>query len=468
MATGFLERPGNLGYIGLGLEATKGTAAATTDYIQAYEETLAPNFNLQSMSPIFGNKFEVYKVLPGMIELTGDLTTVAEPNTGLKLHDMLLTRGSVNTVYVFTVTTANATIGATYTNNTQTFTVQATLTSGTTLICSGTGAPAASGTLTKASGTGDTTITFSSSITGGYYWPLSVSATNPKSYTVEVSYYDISIRYVGVEASKITPALDGNEWRFKTSVTALSYFAGAEILSITGSGPYTITFKNDFPRDPAPTANLIANDLIRVFKSDGSTIDCTIASIASSTAITTSTNVSSASAGDMVFLRPTSTPIFNHLPSFLASNTQWCLGSTAAAALAAPQTRVELASSWELDHNMNDDKGEKRFGSRYAASIIRTTANYGLTVKKYFQGDTDVKLFNSMGKNACVIRLFSYNAGNTYEMRLIFNNITTDSPIPQLKPKEPNYSTIKYYPAYDPTDGQGMSVGFINNLSSIT
>jgi len=63
--------------------------------------------------------------------------------------------------YSFVVTSANATVGATYTNNGKTFTVVSTIAAGTTLICTGTGDPASSGTLTKASGTGDSTITFS-------------------------------------------------------------------------------------------------------------------------------------------------------------------------------------------------------------------------------------------------------------------------------------------------------------------
>lgn len=63
--------------------------------------------------------------------------------------------------YIFTITSGNATAGATYTNNTQTFTVLETIAAGTTLVTSSTGAPTASGTLTKATGTGDATITFS-------------------------------------------------------------------------------------------------------------------------------------------------------------------------------------------------------------------------------------------------------------------------------------------------------------------
>jgi hypothetical protein len=65
----------------------------------------------------------------------------------------------------FTVTSANATVGSTYTNNTQTFTTLATIAASTTLYMQGTGAPTGSGTLTKASGTGDATITFSAAAT---------------------------------------------------------------------------------------------------------------------------------------------------------------------------------------------------------------------------------------------------------------------------------------------------------------
>jgi len=72
----------------------------------------------------------------------------------------------VNNNYIFTVTSANATTGATYINNGNTFTVSATISSGTTLYMTATGASSTSGTLTKASGTGDSTITFSA-VTGG-------------------------------------------------------------------------------------------------------------------------------------------------------------------------------------------------------------------------------------------------------------------------------------------------------------
>ena len=74
-------------------------------------------------------------------------------------------QASATGVYAFTVTPSNAGLNSTFTNNGQTFTVLSAITaiSGeTVLYATGTGAPAASGTLTRASGSGNTTIAFSS------------------------------------------------------------------------------------------------------------------------------------------------------------------------------------------------------------------------------------------------------------------------------------------------------------------
>lgn len=68
--------------------------------------------------------------------------------------------GTHNSTFYFFTTTASATIGATYTNNGNTFTVKSTISSGTVLELLGNGSPSVSGTLTKASGTGDATISF--------------------------------------------------------------------------------------------------------------------------------------------------------------------------------------------------------------------------------------------------------------------------------------------------------------------
>lgn len=70
--------------------------------------------------------------------------------------------GNYNPAYYFFVSSASATAGATYTNNSQTFTVVDTISSGALLLATSSGAPATSGTLTKSTGTGDSTITFTS------------------------------------------------------------------------------------------------------------------------------------------------------------------------------------------------------------------------------------------------------------------------------------------------------------------
>lgn len=94
------------------------------------------------------------------------------------------TATGTTTGYWFTVTSANATVAATYTNNTNTFTVLTTISSGTRLFCSGASAPQSSGTLTKATGTGDSTITFSAAV------PLA-------TYTTPAGCKAISIKGVG-------------------------------------------------------------------------------------------------------------------------------------------------------------------------------------------------------------------------------------------------------------------------------
>lgn len=78
--------------------------------------------------------------------------------------------------WLFTVTSANATVGATYTNNSNTYTVLGTIVAGTQLWMSGTGATSG-GTLTKSGGTGDSTITFSSKVATATY----TTSTSPRT-----------------------------------------------------------------------------------------------------------------------------------------------------------------------------------------------------------------------------------------------------------------------------------------------
>lgn len=80
--------------------------------------------------------------------------------------------------YIFTITSGNATVGATYTNNAQTFTILETIASQVTVVSSGTGAPTASGTLTKSAGTGDATLTFSAFGQSGLHYATPATSAN--------------------------------------------------------------------------------------------------------------------------------------------------------------------------------------------------------------------------------------------------------------------------------------------------
>ena len=103
-------------------------------------------------------------------EFVQDLTTPANIplDTTFTISGSTLTLSNAtvgSSPYVFTCsTTITVTAGATYTNNAHTFTVLTSVASSHTLTCSGTGAPTSTGTLTKASGTGTTPITFTSEV----------------------------------------------------------------------------------------------------------------------------------------------------------------------------------------------------------------------------------------------------------------------------------------------------------------
>lgn len=84
--------------------------------------------------------------------------------------------GTWNKHYAFVVSAANATVGATYTHNSVTYTVIRTVASSDQVILSGNAAPLSSGTLTKASGTGDTTIAFTVSKAPVYLEVVGIAA----------------------------------------------------------------------------------------------------------------------------------------------------------------------------------------------------------------------------------------------------------------------------------------------------
>jgi len=152
--------------------------------------------------------------------------------------------------YIFTVTSANATIGATYTNNSNTYTVLATISSGTTLLVNCTtvgateGAPAASGTLTKATGTGDSTITFSA-----YAPPL--ASQNMMVYMAGVT----SPLLIGVETNTLETS--GSATVTMTQMTNRQNIVQTITFSdVAASGAFTINYNGHASSSIAWNASL--------------------------------------------------------------------------------------------------------------------------------------------------------------------------------------------------------------------
>lgn len=304
--------------------------------------------------------------------------------------------------------------------------------------------------------------------------PYTRSATfsttqNPRSNTWDICRGQVVSRYWGVEISKWTPNWNSNELQHKLSISALGSFQNGTIASITGSGPYTVVL--DATYDPNPTTGLVAADLIRFYDVSADTyIDTTITAITNGTTFTTAGAIGIIVAGDLMFLRP-QTPVYSPLPSFLWSNTYFGFGATASAALAAAtasgQVRVEKSSTWELDHKFESDDGAARSGGFDPAALVRTMADATLTIKKAFKNSSDIAAFNQLSKSSVAIR---HTAGATrqYEWTIIFNNVKTDTPVGNIKFGEIVYSTIKFHPNYDITDGQAVSTTTVSAKATLT
>ncbi len=149
--------------------------------------------------------------------------------------------------YTFTVSgiTIAPTVGATYTNNTVTFTVVGTNLAGGagalagTIIATGSGAPTVSGTLAKASGTGDSNITFTQEF-------LNVNITKAKyvenynnylflaNVTVGSTYYPTRIYWSNLQ--------DTSTW-LPTSFIEVSLNDGQQITGLKVLGDNLIVFK---------------------------------------------------------------------------------------------------------------------------------------------------------------------------------------------------------------------------------
>lgn len=305
---------------------------------------------------------------------------------------------------------------------------------------------------------------------GPYTGVYALSSNNPAgySYTIEVSDGYSAQRYFGCQVEGLSLSLNENEWRITPKISAVGSFQGREVSSYTSGSPNVIVLKTDY--DPSPTTGLVAGDIIQYVKASGAVTNLVVSVVTNGTTISTTPNtttITGAAAGDMIRLRAL-TPSFTMLPPVLWSNTQFCFGATASAALSAAQTRVDTGSTWTVEYPFKDSKGEHRSGDQDPATLLRKPAEATLTIKKYFDGPLDVQAFNNISKSACVIRHYVYSGGTTYEFRVTLNHLVTDDPTPEFTAGEINYSNIKYICQQDSSDNQAFAITILNSNATLT
>ncbi len=88
------EQLGNLGYLMIKKETTKGTPVIPNVGVPLFEESLSININLEDVDPIVGIKSARYAVLQGQRDYTGEVTVLGDPNIVGYFLDMLLTKTS--------------------------------------------------------------------------------------------------------------------------------------------------------------------------------------------------------------------------------------------------------------------------------------------------------------------------------------------------------------------------------------
>lgn len=164
-----------------------------------------------------------------------------------------------STTWLFTVTAASATSGATYTNNGVTFTVVTTIAGGILLTCTAAATPLASGTLTKASGTGDATITFASTVQSASqatYWGVTAIAQD----TYEEGL--IALWGSSVTTGTIHIAWDSVVGAIQYNVYRGSYYNTLGFLAVAHNNFYDddFTIKPDFTTPP-PVERVIFTDI---------------------------------------------------------------------------------------------------------------------------------------------------------------------------------------------------------------
>lgn len=150
---------------------TFATASSTTVPTSESTKAYVDNLDIDTILPTQTGNANKFLTTDGTNSSWGTISGDTSLTTFAPIARVFTSSTTYNQTYIFFIASGSATAGATYTNNGVTYTVSVTISSATVLKATGNGLPENSGTLTKASGTGDATLTFSA-----YRKPLYVMA----------------------------------------------------------------------------------------------------------------------------------------------------------------------------------------------------------------------------------------------------------------------------------------------------
>ena len=302
------------------------------------------------------------------------------------------------------------------------------------------------------------------SATGGsdpYTHPFTLSkTTNPKSYTIDILKGQVVFRYFGVEAENVSLDFTNNYLKLTATVSALGLLSSRTVASV-GSG--TILFTTD--SDANATNGFVASDTIRVFLANGSVLDTTVTSVDNATQLTVGSN-SGVAAGDIVCLRG-ATPSFTLTGDYFQfAKTEFRISDTAANALTAAHTPVEIGAKLQIMHKFSKPGVEHRSGSYNPTSLVRLAGDIDLSTKVFFDTPTQEARFFDTSTRAIVMRCFA-GSTNQHELRVTMNKMVIAGKPVKVDMGNLLYDDIKWTIDYNSSDSQMFDVKVLNAIATI-
>lgn len=299
----------------------------------------------------------------------------------------------------------------------------------------------------------------STSGSGPYTHVFGLNTTNPHAYSVDIARGRMVFRFYGLEASEVASKFEQNRMHLPTKVTSLGCFGPREITDNT-TGVLTLSTQYD----PTPTKGLVASDLVRLFKADGTVVDTTVTSFTATTV--TVASASGVAAGDIMTLRPATSSFTLSGEFFQFARSEYRISDSISNALSATHTPVEPGSDWKITHKMLPDDGTLRSGAYNPVSIVRGKGDIELKTKIYFDTPDQKNRFYMQSNRAIIMRHFA-GITNQYELRVTADQLVQKGNPTNLKVGEVLFDDIDWMSEYNSSNGKNYGVTVINGVSSI-